>query len=116
MNTEFLFYLTRSYVKKRQNATVKEGTRGKVGLCLIAIVKSYKTGLLVTKEDKNEVEITKALTNIQNNVQENIQENIQAPEEPEILTTPEETIKTPNQTVRRWTTRITVSDIKSEWI
>ena len=55
MNTEVLFYLTRSYVKKRQNATVKEGTRGKVGLCLI--VKSNKTGLLVTKEGKTEVKI-----------------------------------------------------------
>ena len=99
MNTEFLFYLTRSYVK-RQNATVKEGTRGKVGLCLIAVVKTNKTGLLVTKEGKTEVKITKASINIQNNVQENIQEpenikNIQAPEEPEILTTPDENIKTP---------------------
>ena len=113
MNTEFLFYLTRSSVKMRQNATVKKGTRGKVGLCLIAIVKSYKIGLLVTKDDKDEVEITKVLTNIQKNVQENILENIeniQAPEEPEILTTPEETIKTPNQTVRRWTTRIKLTD------
>ena len=100
MNTEFLFYLTRSYVKKRQNATVKEGTRGKVGLCLIAIVKSNKTGLLVTKEGKTEVKITKASISIQNNVQENIQKpenigNIQALEEPEILTTPDENIKTP---------------------
>ena len=90
--------MTRSYVKKRQNATVKEKTRGKVGLCLI--VKSNKTGLLVTKEGKTEVKITKASINIQNNVQENIQEpenieNIQAPEEPEILTTPDENIKTP---------------------
>ena len=100
MITEFLFYLSRSYVKTRQNTTVKEGTREKVGLCLINIVKSNKTGFLVTKEGKNEVKITKALINIQNNVQDNIQdpekiENIQAPEEPEILTTPEENIKTP---------------------
>ena len=96
MNTEFLFYLTRSYVQKRQIATVKKGTRGKVGLCRITIVKSNKTGLLIAKE----VKITKALSNVQNSIQENIQnpekiENVQGPEEPEILTTPEENIKTP---------------------
>ena len=72
-----------------------EGARGKVGLCLIDIVKSNKIGLLVIKEGQNEVKITMALINIQNNVQESIQdlekiENVQTPEETEILTTPEE--------------------------
>ena len=54
-------------------------------------VKSSKTGLLVTKEGKNIVKITKAVINTQNKVQRNIQdpeeiENIQALKKSEILT------------------------------
>ena len=51
-----------------------EGAREKVGLCLIDIVKSNTTDLLLIKGGKNEVKIIKALINIQNNVQESIQD------------------------------------------
>ena len=50
---------------------------GKLDCALIAIVKSNKTGLLVTKEGKTEIKITKALINIQNNVQKKDPENIE---------------------------------------